>query len=129
MAVSKKDPVLVVVELKGGNDFMNTIIPYTEGVYYDSRPVVGLTAEEVLPLNDTLAWNPNVEPLKDMYDQGEVAIVQGIGYPDSSRSHFRAMDVWHTCEPIEIGTEGWVGRVIRGTGSQGGKRLNGGFLR
>ncbi len=125
MAVSKKDPVLVVVELKGGNDFMNTIIPYTAGVYYDSRPVVGLKAEEVLPLNDTLAWNPNVEPLKDMYDQGEVAIVQGVGYPDSSRSHFRAMDVWHTCEPIEIGTEGWVGRVIRELDPNGENVLTG----
>ena len=125
MAVSKKDPVLVVVELKGGNDFMNTIIPYTAGVYYDSRPVVGLKAEEVLPLNDTLAWNPNAEPLKDMYDQGEVAIVQGIGYPDSSRSHFRAMDVWHTCEPIEIGTEGWVGRVIRELDPSGENVLTG----
>ena len=125
MAVSKKDPVLVVVELKGGNDFMNTIIPYTAGIYYDSRPVVGLKEEEVLPLNDTLAWNPNAEPLKDMYDQGEVAIVQGIGYPDSSRSHFRAMDVWHTCEPIEIGTEGWVGRVIRELDPNGQNVLTG----
>ena len=129
MAVSKKDPVLVVVELKGGNDFMNTIIPYTEGVYYDSRPVVGLKEEEVLPLNDTLAWNPNIEPLKDMYDQGEVAVVQGIGYPDSSRSHFRAMDVWHTCEPIEIGTEGWVGRVIRELDPNGENVLNRRLLR
>ena len=113
MTTSKKDPVLVVVELKGGNDFMNTIVPYTSGVYYDSRPVVGLKAEELLPLNDTLAWNPHTELLKDMYDQGHVAIVQGVGYPDSSRSHFRAMDVWHTCEPVDLGTEGWLGRVIR----------------
>ena len=125
MTASRKDRVLVVVELKGGNDFMNTIIPYTSGVYYDSRPVVGLKAEEVLPLNDTLAWNPNIEPLKEMYDQGNVAIVQGIGYPDSSRSHFRAMDVWHTCEPIEIGDEGWVGRIIRQLDPSGENVLTG----
>ena len=125
MTANTKDRVLVVVELKGGNDFMNTIIPYTSGVYYDSRPVVGLKAEEMLPLNDTLAWNPNIEPLKEMYDQGEVAIVQGIGYPDSSRSHFRAMDVWHTCEPIEIGDEGWVGRVIRELDPNGENVLTG----
>ena len=125
MTASRKDRVLVVVELKGGNDFMNTIIPYTSGVYYDSRPVVGLKAEEVLPLNDTLAWNPNIEPLKEMYDQGNVAIVQGIGYPDSSRSHFRAMDVWHTCEPIEIGDEGWVGRIIRELDPSGENVLTG----
>ncbi len=120
-----KSPILVVVELKGGNDFMNTIVPYTEGIYYDSRPVVGLKADEVLPLNDTLAWNPNIAPLKEMYDQGHVAIVQGIGYPDSSRSHFRAMDVWHTCEPVEIGTEGWVGRVIRELDPKGENVLTG----
>ena len=125
MTASRKDPILVVVELKGGNDFMNTIVPYTEGIYYDSRPVVGLKADEVLPLNDTLAWNPNIAPLKEMYDQGHVAIVQGIGYPDSSRSHFRAMDVWHTCEPVEIGTEGWVGRVIRELDPKGENVLTG----
>lgn len=110
---TKKDPVLVIVQLSGGNDFMNTIIPYTQGIYYDSRPVVGLKPEEVLPLHDTLAWNPHSAALKSMYDAGNVAIIQGIGYPDSNRSHFRAMDIWHTCEPLKIGTEGWVGRVIR----------------
>jgi len=125
MTTIGKSPILVVVELKGGNDFMNTIVPYTEGIYYDSRPVVGLKADEVLPLNDTLAWNPNIAPLKEMYDQGHVAIVQGIGYPDSSRSHFRAMDVWHTCEPVEIGTEGWVGRVIRELDPKGENVLTG----
>lgn len=122
---TKKDPVLVIVQLSGGNDFMNTIIPYTHGIYYDSRPVVGLKPEEVLPLHDTLAWNPHTAPLKAMYDAGNVAIVQGIGYPDSNRSHFRAMDIWHTCEPLTIGTEGWVGRVIRELDPRGQNVLTG----
>ncbi|MEZ4736865.1 MAG: DUF1501 domain-containing protein [Caldilineaceae bacterium] len=122
---TKKDPVLVIVQLSGGNDFMNTIIPYTHGIYYDSRPVVGLKPEEVLPLHDTLAWNPHTAPLKAMYDAGNVAIVQGIGYPDSNRSHFRAMDIWHTCEPLKIGTEGWVGRVIRELDPRGQNVLTG----
>ena len=113
MADQRKAPVLVVVQLSGGNDFMNTVIPYTAGIYYDSRPVVGLKEDEVLPIHDTLAWNPHCAPLQAMYDQGNVAVVQGIGYPNSNRSHFRAMDIWHTCEPIEIGTEGWGGRTIR----------------
>jgi len=113
MSTHKKDPVLVIVQLSGGNDFMNTIIPYTQGIYYDSRPVVGLKPEEVLPLHDTLAWNPHSAALKSLYDAGNVAIIQGIGYPDSNRSHFRAMDIWHTCEPLKIGTEGWAGRVVR----------------
>lgn len=125
MSTSKKDPVLVIVQLSGGNDFMNTIIPYTHGIYYDSRPVVGLKPEEVLPLHDTLAWNPHTAPLKAMYDAGKVAIIQGIGYPDSNRSHFRAMDIWHTCEPLKIGTEGWVGRVIRELDPHGQNVLTG----
>ncbi len=109
----KKDPVLVVVQLTGGNDFMNTLVPYTEGAYYDARPLVRVEQDEVLPINDTLAFNPNAAPLKEMFDDGKVAIVQGIGYQNSSRSHFRGMDIWHTCEPDKIGTEGWVGRAIR----------------
>ena len=113
MADQHKAPVLVVVQLSGGNDFMNTVVPYTAGIYYDSRPVIGLKEDEVLPIHDTLAWNPHCAPLQAMYDQGNVAVVQGIGYPNSNRSHFRAMDIWHTCEPIEIGTEGWGGRTIR----------------
>ena len=113
MAGNQKDPVLVVVQLSGGNDFMNTVVPYTAGIYYDSRPVIGLKEDEVLPIHDTLAWNPNCAPLQSLYEAGDIAVIQGIGYPNSNRSHFRAMDIWHTCEPIEIGTEGWVGRMVR----------------
>lgn len=113
MAVSTRAPVLVVVQLTGGNDFMNTIIPYTNGIYYDSRPTVGIPADQVLPLNETLAFHPCAAPLKALYDAGQVAIVQGIGYPNSNRSHFRGMDIWHTCEPERIVTEGWLGKAIR----------------
>ena len=108
-----KDPVLVIVQLSGGNDFMNTLIPYTAGVYHDSRPVVGIPADKVLPMDDEFGWHPSSSALKDMFDDGTVAVVQGIGYPNSSRSHFRAMDIWHTCEPVEVGTEGWLGRATR----------------
>ncbi|MCZ6708358.1 MAG: DUF1501 domain-containing protein [Chloroflexi bacterium] len=107
-----KDPVLVVVQLTGGNDFMNTLVPYTEGAYYDARPLVRVAEDEVLPINDTLGFNPNASRLKELYDAGNVAVVQGIGYPNSSRSHFRGMDIWHTCEPDRISTEGWVAKVI-----------------
>ena len=115
MNTTEKAPVLVVVQLTGGNDFMNTLIPYTAGIYHDSRPVVGIKAEDVLPLDvdDTLGWNPHAALLKEMFDAGDVAVVQGIGYPDSNRSHFRAMDIWHTCEPLKIGDEGWVGKLVR----------------
>ena len=113
MTQNGKPPVLVVVQLSGGNDFMNTLVPYTNGHYYDARPTVVIPQDEVLPLNDELAFNPNMAPLKDVYDNGKMAIVQGIGYANSSRSHFRAMDIWHTCEPKKVGTEGWLGRTIR----------------
>src|SRR2546430_12658194 len=112
-AAKKKDPVLVVVQLSGGNDFMNTIIPFTEGIYYDQRPLVAVPEKSVLPFTDALAFHPAAAPLLDLYKAGNVAIVQGIGYQNSSRSHFRALDIWHTCEPEKIATEGWVARVIR----------------
>ena len=102
MASSEKSPVMVVLQLSGGNDFMNTIIPYNNPVYHDMRKLVKIEQDQVLPINDELAFNPNFAPVKDMYDEGSVAIVQGIGYPNSDRSHFRGMDIWHTCEPHEV---------------------------
>ena len=113
MAGNGKPPVLVVVQLSGGNDFMNTVIPYTNPYYYDSRKNVAISQDEVLPINDTLAFNPVLAPLKELYDQGKAAIVQGVGYSNSSRSHFRAMDIWHTCEPEKLSVEGWVAKAIR----------------
>ncbi len=109
----KKDPVLVVVQLSGGNDFMNTVIPFTNGHYYDARPLVHVPETHSLPFTDTLAFHPAAAPLRDMYLAGDVAIVQGIGYENSSRSHFRAMDIMHTCEPLKIATEGWLAKVVR----------------
>ena len=73
MTINGKPPVLVVVQLTGGNDFMNTLVPYNNGVYYDARPTVVIPQEEVLPINDTLGFNPNLAPLKEMYDAGNVA--------------------------------------------------------
>ena len=113
MVTGEKDKVLVVIQLTGGNDFMNTIIPYTSEHYFDARKKVVINPEETLPINDTLAFNPNMGPMKSLFDDGKVGIVQGIGYPDSVRSHFRAMDIMHTCEPDIVGTEGWLGLAIR----------------
>lgn len=110
---TKKDPVLVVVQLSGGNDFLITVIPFTNGIYYDVRSYVGHKEGESLPFTDELAFHPNAEPFREIYNQGKMAIVQGIGYENSSRSHFRAMDIWHTCEPNAVATEGWLAKVIR----------------
>ena len=108
-----KPPVLVVVQLGGGNDFMNTLIPYGSNVYYDSRPKVNIAQEDVLPMNDMYGWHPMLGPLRDMFDAGDVAVIQGIGYPNPIRSHFRSMDIWHTAEPDKMITDGWLGRAIR----------------
>ena len=119
MTATKKDPVVVILQLTGANDYMNTIIPYTNGEYYDNRPKVRIPQDTVLPVDDGLAFNPNMGPLKDMYDDGKVAIIHGIGFENSPRSHFRAMDIWHTCEPEVVGTEGWVAKVVRDLDPQG----------
>ena len=113
MAGNGKPPVLVVVQLTGGNCFMNTVIPYTSQHYYDSRPTVAIPQDQVLPINDTLAFHPVAAPLKELYDEGKVAIVQGVGYPNASRSHFRGMDIMHTCEPDKLSMEGWVAKAIQ----------------
>ena len=113
MATTKKDPVVVVLQMTGANDYLNTIIPYTNGHYRDARPRVGIPEDQVLPIDGELAFNPNMAPFKKLYDEGKVAVIHGIGYENSPRSHFRSMDIWHTCEPDIVGTEGWVGRVIR----------------
>ncbi len=113
MVENGKQPTLVVVQLTGGNDFMNTIIPYSNGLYYDSRETLAIPEDEVLPVDGAVGFNQTIAPLKELFDGGDVAVVQGIGYPDSSRSHFRGMDIWHTCEPNTVATEGWLGKVIR----------------
>ncbi len=113
MTDKSKPPVLIVVQLSGGNDFMHTIIPYTSSTYYDNRQLVRIPESEILPLDDQLGFNPHFAAMKDLYDDGDVAIVQGIGYPNSNRSHFRGMDIWHTCEPDKVVTEGWLGQVLK----------------
>lgn len=112
VTTAKKDPVFVVVQLSGGNDFMNTLIPYSNPIYYDERKLLNIPQEDVLPLDNTLGWHPEMAPFKELYDRGMVAVVQGIGYPDSNRSHFRGMDVMHTCTPNEVSTVGWLGNTI-----------------
>ena len=113
MTSASQDPVLVVLQLTGGNDYMNTVVPYGNPLYYDNRPSVNVPPEQVLPLDDRVGFNPNLAPIKELYDRGDVAVIHGVGYANPNRSHFRSMDIWHTCEPDQIGTEGWLGKVIR----------------
>ena len=108
-----KQRTLVVMQLSGGNDFMNTIIPYTNPLYHDYRPRVGIREDEVLRMDDTYGFHPVMGPFKEIWDEGKVAIIQGVGYPNPNRSHFRGMDIWHTCEPDKVVNEGWLGRALR----------------
>jgi uncharacterized protein (DUF1501 family) len=125
MALRNQDPVLVVLQLSGANDYLNSIIPYTNPLYRDNRPRVGVPEDQVLPIDDDVAFHPNMGPMKKFYDEGKLAIIHGIGYENSPRSHFRSMDIWHTCEPNTVGTEGWAARVIRDLDPKGENVLKG----
>ena len=123
--VTAREKSLVVVQLSGGNDYLNTIVPYGDDEYYDFRKTVHINQESVLPVAATYGFNPNLGPIKQLYDDGKVAVINGIGYDNPNRSHFRSMDIWHTALPDEIGNEGWLGRVIREIDPSGENVLTG----
>ncbi len=106
-------PVLVVLQLSGGNDFMNTVVPYTDGRYYDYRQVSAVPEAQVIDIDGQVGFHPAMAPLKELYDRNRLAVIQGIGYPQPDRSHFRSMDIWHTAEPGKFVNEGWLGKTIR----------------
>src|SRR5919106_368064 len=107
MTSNKKDPVLVVLQMSGAYDALNTVIPYNDPLYMDYRPVLKVEPEQVLPIDGKVGFHPAMAPIKELYDQGKVAVIQGIGYPNPIRSHFRSMDIWHTAEPDKMATDGW----------------------
>ena len=104
---------LVVLQLTGGNDYLNTMIPYNNPLYRDNRPAVGIADDNMTHLDGQYAIPNYMAPLKGFWDAKQMAVLHGVGWKESPRSHFRAMDIWHTCEPIKVGTEGWLGRVAR----------------
>jgi len=123
--VTSKEKSLVVMQLSGGNDYLNTVIPYGDDEYYDFRKTVHIAQDSVLPIDSTYGFNPHLGPIKRLFDEGKVAVINGIGYDNPNRSHFRSMDIWHTALPDEIGTEGWLGRVIREIDPKGENVLTG----
>ena len=125
MTSTKNDRTVVVVQLSGGNDPLNTIVPYSNGLYYDQRLNVRVSQDEVLPINDELAFHPGMGPIKQLWDEGKVAIINGIGYPNPNRSHFRSIDIWHTAEPAKVAPDGWLGRAIRDLDPQAENVLTG----
>ncbi len=125
MTSIKKDRSLVIIELQGGNDALNTVVPYNNGLYYDFRPTVGIPQEEVIQVHGEFGLNPSMSPMKHLWDQGKIAVINGIGYPSPNRSHFRSRDVWYTAEPDKIGAEGWLGATIRDLDPTGENVLTG----
>ena len=113
MASNGKDTVLVVLQLSGGNDYMNTVVPYTDPNYYDNRQTLNVPEDDVIKLDGELGLNPTMGRMAEMYGNGDLAIVHGVGWEGSNRSHFRCMDIWHTAEPDKVGTEGWLGQAVR----------------
>ena len=108
-----QDNVFVVLSLSGGNDGLNTVVPYTNGLYRDYRPTLSIPADKVIPINNELGFYPTMGPLKHFWDEGKMAIFLGVGYPHPSYSHFRSMDIWHTCEPDRVSNEGWLGQAMK----------------
>lgn len=90
--------VLVVVQLSGGNDGLNTVIPYRNDIYYRSRPTLGIQREQALSLTDEIGIHPALHGLKGLYDEGALAILNNVGYPNPDRSHFRSMDIWQSAK-------------------------------
>ena len=104
--------VLVLVNLQGGNDGLNTVVPYGMQQYYQVRPQIGVSPHDVLSLNEQIGLNPEMKSLKAMYDAGSVAIVQGVGYPKPDHSHFRSTEIWQTAAPDKYESTGWLGRYL-----------------
>ena len=105
--------VLVVLQLSGGNDGLNTVIPVRNDIYYKERPKLGIARDKALSLTDEAGLNPALVALKDLYDQGEMSILNQVGYPNPDRSHFRSMDIWHSASKSnEYVYTGWLGRYL-----------------
>ncbi len=110
LAAAGQGKILVVVQLSGGNDGLNTLVPYTNGAYYAARPSIAISKKDVLPLSSDLGLHPSLKPLMQRWDAGQFAVVQGVGYPNPNRSHFESMAIWHTADPSARESEGWIGR-------------------
>ena len=107
-----KDAVLVVVELTGGNDGLNTVVPYADDRYHAARPTLGLSKEQVVRVDDHVGLNPGLRSFEKLLSDGRLAIVQGVGYPNPDRSHFQSMDIWQTADPARKVGSGWLGRGL-----------------
>ena len=107
------DRVLVVVQLNGGNDGLNTVVPFRNDDYYKNRPKLAIGADRVHKFHDDFGFHPSMSGVAELMKEGLLSIVQGVGYPDPNRSHFESMDIWHTCQRKEQRSQdGWLGRYL-----------------
>lgn len=120
----KKDPVLVVLQLTGGNDALNTLVPYSDPRYYDARPNIAIAAEDVLPLNERFGLHPSMGALKSSWDAGNLAVIPGVGHDHTNYSHFRSLDIWSTAEPAKVIQDGWLGKTVRALDPSGDNVLS-----
>ncbi len=107
--------VLLVIQMGGGNDGLNTVVPYSDDAYHRVRPTIGIAESSVIKIDDRIGLNPALVGLDDLYKDGRVAIVQGVGYPNPNRSHFEATQIWETASPDHAATNGWLGRYLDAT--------------
>ncbi len=114
------DHTLIVVQMAGGNDGLSTVVPYTDSLYKQMRPTLAVPDNKVLPLDTRLGLHPNLAPLKSGWDAGHLAVVEGVGYPNQSLSHFQAMDIWQTLDLSGNGSEGWLGKLVSGLVDEAG---------
>ncbi|HWY00435.1 MAG TPA: hypothetical protein VNY55_11305, partial [Mycobacterium sp.] len=116
--------VLVIVSLYGGNDGINTLIPYADNAYHDARPELAYAPGDVLHLDQQLGLNPAMKGLAQLWNQRQLAIVRGVSYPLPDHSHFRSMDIWQTASPAEPVSTGWIGRWLDATGDDPLRAVN-----
>jgi len=112
-ALAPNGRILVMIQLSGGNDGLNTVIPFGNDIYYKKRPRLGIERKDALPLTDEAGLHPELQVFKNLYDSGDLAVLHNVGYPNPDRSHFRSMDIWHSASPAdEYWPTGWLGRYL-----------------
>lgn len=116
VATGRDSNILVILQMAGGNDGLNTVVPYSNDYYHRARPKIGLSENRVLKVNDGIGLHESLSGFKDLYDAGQLSIIQGVGYPNPNRSHFRSTEIWQTASDSEkIESSGWLGRYFDNT--------------
>jgi len=108
----KRSRKLVIVQMSGGNDGLNTVVPYSAGRYYELRPNISIKPKDTIPLTSALGLHPNLTALKELYEKDKLAIALGVGYPRGAQTHFRSTEIWQTAEPHAIAIKSWIGRYL-----------------